>query len=379
MKTANVSDATRPGTGVGRPRARLALLSLIAICAATALLPAAPTGWYDAAWPRRTAVTIQNPGAALEDFQVRVQPDRTFPFVAAPFGAGVAGAQADPIPGYLGQVSFSNLQNVATDLVTLYGPRRADYFRPYVNDTCTLSTAAPYPKSNVEMASDYAKAKYESFGYTVTMETVALGGGTWTGHNVIATKIGTQYPDVFIEIGGHLDTQPLTPGAGDNASGSTAIIELARVLAGYSSRYSIRFINFVGHEHGGFNEGSMYHLSQVFARGETIKAGLIMDGIGWSETDPVDRNVVWNNGGESLRIANLFDTVRAQYGINIDWRTATGNYSDNQSYWNNGLTAVLSIGGWPYQAPGYHGTSGDGGCHDTLDKLNYNNIYKTAQ
>ena len=379
MKTANVSNTTRPGTGFGRPRARFALLSLIAICAATVLLPAAPTGWYDAAWPRRTAVTIQNPGAALEDFQVRVQPDRTFSFVAAPFGAGVAGAQADPIPGYLGQVSFSNLQNVATDLVTLYGPRRADYFRPYVNDTCTLSTAAPYPKSNVEMASDYAKAKYESFGYTVTMETVALGGGTWTGHNVIATKIGTQYPDVFIEIGGHLDTQPLTPGAGDNASGSTAIIELARVLAGYSSRYSIRFINFVGHEHGGFNEGSMYHLSQVFARGETIKAGLIMDGIGWSETDPVDRNVVWNNGGESLRIANLFDTVRAQYGINIDWRTATGNYSDNQSYWNNGLTAVLSIGGWPYQAPGYHGTSGDGGCHDTLDKLNYNNIYKTAQ
>ena len=47
MKTANVSNATKPGTGFGRPRARFALLSLIAICAATALLPAAPTGWYD--------------------------------------------------------------------------------------------------------------------------------------------------------------------------------------------------------------------------------------------------------------------------------------------------------------------------------------------
>ena len=41
---------------------------------------------------------------------------------------------------------------------------------------------------------------------------------------VVATKIGSVYPNTFIEVGAHIDTQPTTPGAGDNASGSTATI-----------------------------------------------------------------------------------------------------------------------------------------------------------
>ncbi len=288
-----------------------------------------------------------------------------------------------------------NLHNIASILVNQYGPRHALYFSPFIDDNCTVDTSVIYPKSNLEMASDYAKSLYESWGYQVTMEQVDLGGtggngcdsadysnlhGTGgVGHNVVATKIGSIYPNVFIEVGGHLDTQPTTPGAGDNASGSAAILELARVLKDYPSRYSIRFINFVGHEQTAFNIGSNLHLNQALARGETIKTGLIMDGIGWSEVLGQNMNVLWYNNSESERISSLFNTVSGQYGIDINWRETTGCYSDNQSYWNLGLTAVLSIGGTPYLAPGYHGTSNDGGCGDTLDKLDWNNMFKTAQ
>jgi hypothetical protein len=278
----------------------------------------------------------------------------------------------DPIPGYLSQVDLVRLTSVAADLVNLYGPRHADYNRHYIDDVCTLSSTV-YPQSNMEMASDYVKSLFEAMGYTVTMEEVGLGGGTWTGHNVVATKIGSDYPNTFIEVGAHLDSQPTTPGAGDNASGSTAVIELAHVLKDYPSRYSIRFILFVGHEHGGYNEGSMYHLDQVMARGEGIKAGLVMDGIGWSEIEPDNMNVVWFNDAESERIADLFNTVRTEYNIDIGWRKTTSSYSDNQSYWDHGFTAVLSIGGTPYGAPGYHG------CGDTMDVLDMQNIYKTTQ
>ena len=197
-------------------------------------------------------------------------------------------SQSAHISGY--QVSLANLESVLTTLVQSYGPRRDDYSRPYVGDNCAVSTAAAYPKSNVEMASDYVASLYEAMGYAVTLEPVPLGGGSLgIGHNVVATKVGTTYPNIFIEVGGHLDSQPTTPGAGDNASGSTAVVELARVLKDYKSAYSLRFINFVGHEHGGFNEGSVYHLQQVALRGETIKFALIMDGIGWSEIAPAEQ------------------------------------------------------------------------------------------
>jgi hypothetical protein len=282
-----------------------------------------------------------------------------------------------PIPPLLNDISLQNLSDVATTLVQSYGPRHANFSSPYVDDICSLSPTIIYPQSNVEMASNYARSLYESWGYSVTMETVALGGGTWTGHNVVATKVGTVYPNVYIEIGGHLDTQPSTPGAGDNASGSTAILELARVLRNTPTRYSIRFINFVGHEHGGFNEGSTLHLNQALARGEVIKAGLIMDGIGWSEAAPTNMNVLWFNNSSSERIADLFNIVRSLYGIDIGWRKTSSSYSDNQTYWNMGLTSVLSIGGTPYNAPGYHGNSS--GCADTIDKLDFQNIYKTAK
>ena len=83
--------------------------------------------------------------------------------------------------------------------------------------------------------------------------------------------------------------------------------------------------------------------------------------------------MVWSYDAETHRVAGIFDTVRAEYGIDIGFLEGTGSYSDNQSYWNVGLPASLSIGGWPYQAPGYHG------CGDTVDVVDFANIFKIAE
>jgi hypothetical protein len=170
--------------------------------------------------------------------------------------SSVRAPQAD-IPGYLAQVSLANLNTVVDKLVTDYGPRHSAYNRPYIDDLCTLSSAAPYPKNNYEMAADYGASLFTGMGYTVETEAVTLAAGPWIGHNVIAKKTGSLYPNDYIEVGAHLDSQPTTPGAGDDASGSTAVIELARVLKDYPSKYSIRFLLYVGHEHGRYNEGSI--------------------------------------------------------------------------------------------------------------------------
>ena len=235
---------------------------------------------------------------------------------------------------YIQAVSLTNLYDVAAHLVEDYGPRRVDVFRPYSDNACTLSTTVLYPKSNMEMADDYLKALYESWGYQVTLEEVDTGYGV-PAHNVVATKIGSVYPNIFIDVGGHLDTQPSTPGAGDNASGSTAVVEIARVLKDYPNRYSIRFINDVGHETCG-NCGMAEHVRLLLARGETIKAGLMMDGIGWSIIPGVNNNEVWWNSLSpgTERIVDMFGAVRSIYGIDINFKKIHQPYGggDGQPY-----------------------------------------------
>jgi hypothetical protein len=273
----------------------------------------------------------------------------------------------DPIPGYLSQVSSNNLYVVASDLTTRYGPRHTAYNRPY-DDTCTLSTVIVYPKNNLDMASDYVQVLFESFGYSVITETVGS-----PGHNVVATKTGSLYPNKFIEVTAHLDSVASTPGADDNAAAVSAVVELARLLKDYSSRHSLRFITFVGEESG--QTGSGYHVSQLVSHGEQVKANLNMDGIGWKQYE-TNRNCMWQDGSaESLRIAYMFDTVRTEYGIDIGWGLVypSGQTTDNVNYWNAGFPGVLSIGGLPYYKPGYHG------CGDTMPNLDMPNVYKTAQ
>lgn len=284
----------------------------------------------------------------------------------------------DPIPSYINQISSANLMAVASDLVNLYGPRREDVYSPYINASCTMGSTV-YPKSTIEMSADYIKARFEAMGYppeAITME--QLPGGA--GHNVYVTKAGSDYPNVFIEFSGHYDTVAGSPGGNDNASGSTAVIELARVLKDYPNRYSMRFILWAAEEYsnqrGAAFYGSNYHVQQMLARGEQVKAGLVMDHIGWPYPgDPTGyMNQVSYNGAESQRIAQMFSQVRPDYGIVIGFGMDAGiQNSDEHSYWDYGLTAVSSGGGWLYYRPNYHT------CGDTLSNIDFTNVLRVAQ
>jgi hypothetical protein len=186
---------------------------------------------------------------------------------------------------------------------------------------------------------------------------------------------------VFIEVAAHIDTKDTTPGASDNAAAVAAMMEIARVLIDYPSRYSLRFVTFVGEEYNEYAGrgyslvGSRHHVRELLANGDAIKAGLVMDGISWSENTPDHMNCLWDNGDtETRRISLLFEEVRDTYNIDIGWRLceAVGQTSDNYAYWEGGFPAVLSIGGLPYEEPNYHQ------CGDSMDTVDMGNAYKTA-
>ena len=59
-------------------------------------------------------------------------------------------------------------------------------------------------------------------------------------HNTSAELVGSEWPEQHIILGGHHDTVFGTPGGNDNASGTSVVMETARVLAQLQSEMGIR-------------------------------------------------------------------------------------------------------------------------------------------
>lgn len=110
-------------------------------------------------------------------------------------------------------------------------------------------------------AFNWIKNKYTSFGYT----TANFQEHSWTASglsskNLIVTKTGTLYPNKFVIVCGHFDSIN-GPGTNDNGSGTSIILEIARILKDVPTDYSIKFIHFSGEEQGLL--GSSRYVSQV--------------------------------------------------------------------------------------------------------------------
>lgn len=98
--------------------------------------------------------------------------------------------------------------------------------------------------------------------------------------NVIADIPGTEKPDEYVVVGGHLDSWdgPGSQGAIDNGVGVVAAMEAARILmkSGARPARTIRFVLFGGEEQGLY--GSKAYVKRHDAELERISAVLIDDG-----------------------------------------------------------------------------------------------------
>jgi hypothetical protein len=106
--------------------------------------------------------------------------------------------------------------------------------------------------------------------------------------NVVATLRGTDptSADRIYVVSGHYDSRVTdvmnatsdAPGANDDASGTSAVLELARVLAKRPTEATIKFVAFAGEEQGLY--GSAHFAAQAKAAGWNIQGVLNMDIIG---------------------------------------------------------------------------------------------------
>lgn len=131
-------------------------------------------------------------------------------------------------------------------------------------------------------ALNWLKTKYQSYGYTasqITEDSFTYNGNT--SKNLIITKTGTLYPNIYVIICGHYDTVT-GPGVSDNGSGTSILLEAARILKDVPTDYSVKFIHFSGEEQG--YVGSSHYVNNVVfqnsARQLSLKVVFNIDQVG---------------------------------------------------------------------------------------------------
>jgi hypothetical protein len=172
-------------------------------------------------------------------------------------------------------------------------------------------------------------------------------GSTWQ-KNVIATIPGTVHPEIELVVGGHMDSYSSNtaqaPGADDNASGSAAAIEMARVLkaANYQPAYTLRFMTF-GTEEAGL-VGSASYASRARSANQDIRVMLNFDMIANRNQAQTDRDyyMVWYTGAEAF--SNLQSAITREYTtLNPVLTTSYRSGSDSYSFWQQSYRSTFCI------------------------------------
>lgn len=200
---------------------------------------------------------------------------------------------------------------------------------------------------------DWIVNRFEQIGFTdVERDSFWL---EWNGYeanqmNVVATLPGTIYPDEKIILGGHFDSivhfgpnpdpWAAAPGADDNASGTAAALEIARVLKAlnYEPKVTLQFVAFAAEEVG--LEGSFHHAQTQAYQQENIRVMINNDMIANNSASPDNwtGRLYYYTGYEylldlSLQLATAYTAIMPLVG----GENSSG--SDSFAYWNYGFPA----------------------------------------
>lgn len=196
----------------------------------------------------------------------------------------------------------------------------------------TIHSRQAYQPGN-EKAFQFVKEKF--LGYGLQVDSLQFNA---TGKNLLGIKTGTQFPDQKFILGAHYDNvgYSIAPGADDNASGSAAVMEAARVFSSYSFPFTVIFALWDEEELGLL--GSNAYASLAASNDETILGYINMDMLGWDGNNDSVIDLHFRHVEESIELASIAVNTNNKYDINLNIHLrdpGTGN-TDHASFWNNG-------------------------------------------
>jgi hypothetical protein len=210
---------------------------------------------------------------------------------------------------------------------------------------------------------------YKSFGYEPEYQWFdtrgALDGKT---SNVIATLRGTTNPELVYVVSSHFDSVAGGPGADDDTSGTAALLEAARMLAGHPMPATIVFASFTGEEAGLL--GSREFVRRAVEQKMKIVGALNNDMVGWSNDDRLDNTIRYSNAG----IRDIQHGAAMLFTKLILYDALYYKSTDAAAYYEAYGDIVGGIGSYPVLgSPHYHQS------HDLLEYENHELITETSK
>jgi Zn-dependent M28 family amino/carboxypeptidase len=177
---------------------------------------------------------------------------------------------------------------------------------------------------------------------------------------VIAKLPGTTNPELIYAVSSHFDSVQGGPGADDNTSGTAALLEAARVLAGRPQAATLHFAFFTGEEAGLL--GSRHYVSVAVQRGDRLVGALNNDMVGYANDNRLDNTIRYSNDG----IRDIQHAAAFLFTDLITYDARYYKFTDAHAYYEAYGDIVGGIGSYPILAnPHYHQS------HDVLDTINH--------
>lgn len=253
------------------------------------------------------------------------------------------------------------------------------------------STSAP---AGLARAEAYVRGELAGAGYEVSDEVFRADG--MACRNFIVERAGRARRAEVVLIGAHYDGVLDKPAANDNASGTAALIELARALAQADVARTLRFVAFTNEEPHHFQTesmGSLVNARRARRRGDDIVAMVSLETVGYYDTRagsqryPPPLSLFYPDRGDFIAfvgstemaplVRHALGTFRAQAsfpseGTALSARTPGVGWSDHWSYWQVGYPAIMVTDSAPYRDPNYHTP------RDTPDKLDFDRMTRVV-
>lgn len=249
----------------------------------------------------------------------------------------------------------------------------------------------------LEKAARYIETTLEGYGYPTNRQVFAARGKDVRNIDVVL-EAPKKDIDVIV-VGAHYDSAQGTPGANDNASGTAAVLELARLLHDLkdSTAKRIRLVLFVNEErpyYGTLEMGSLNFARLLHERGERVTAMYSLETIGYfsdapgSQKYPKPFGAVFADKGDFISFVGMLNSRPLVQQTMRSFRSHTAfptiggvspgfipgiAWSDHWSFAQYGFQAVMVTDTAPFRYPHYHRPT------DTPDKIDYDKLARVVK
>jgi hypothetical protein len=243
-------------------------------------------------------------------------------------------------------------------------------------------------------AARWIEGEFRAAGHEVNRIGYDVEGRTC--ENLEVEIAGGAAANEIVVVGAHYDSVVGCPGANDNATGTAAMLALARAFAGRRPARTLRFAAFVNEEPPHFQTarmGSWVYAKRCREREERIVAMLSLETMGFYRTEGGTQQYPWplslfypSTGNfigfvGNLSSASLVRTAVGSFRRHArfpsegaalpGWFPGVG-WSDHWAFWQEGFDAIMVTDTAPFRYPHYHT------AEDTPDKVDFDRLARVV-